>query len=98
MVSPKQESHSRIHLIVRGRVQGVGFRYSTISEARPAGLRGWVRNLPTGEVEIVAEGPRDRLERLHQWAMRGPAGARVENVEVQWRDATGEFDDFRMRR
>ncbi|MDR2186250.1 MAG: acylphosphatase [Treponema sp.] len=66
--------------LIRGRVQGVGFRYSAYHEARRLGLSGWVRNTPEGEVELWAEGSGERLNALLRWLHRGPPGARVESV------------------
>jgi acylphosphatase len=66
---------------VRGRVQGVGFRYSAYHEARRLGLAGWVRNTAEGDVELWAEGSKEKLEALLQWLRRGPPGARVESVQ-----------------
>ena len=71
---------ARIRLLVSGRVQGVGFRYATVREARRFGLLGWVRNTSDGRVEIVAEGDLDALEALASWSRVGPPGARVEAV------------------
>ena len=71
----------RVHLIIRGRVQGVFFRQSTRTVALDLGLRGWVRNRTSGEVEMVAEGSRDRIDTLVAWCHRGPDAARVDDVE-----------------
>ena len=71
----------RIHLIVHGRVQGVGFRFFVTREARSLGLDGTVRNRPDGTVEIEAEGMPGALAQLVTVVRRGPAGARVEHVE-----------------
>jgi acylphosphatase len=68
--------------LVRGRVQGVGFRYFTQAAAVRAGLSGWVRNNPDGTVEIAAAGEVDALERLEQQIRHGPPGARVDQVAV----------------
>ena len=87
----------RVHLLVSGRVQGVSFRAYAVREATSLGLKGWVRNLPDGKVEIVAEGPDDKLEQLIRWAHRGPSLARVNDVEVQYEEATGEFIGFNVR-
>lgn len=70
----------RFHLRIAGRVQGVGFRWFAREEARRLDLAGWVRNLSTGEVEILAEGPRAALEELAKRLGEGPPGARVEVV------------------
>jgi acylphosphatase len=86
----------RIHLVVRGRVQGVYFRASTQREAKRLGLTGWVKNRPDGGVEIVAEGEEDQVKDLLSWAQHGPSTARVEGLDTRWRSYTGEFSDFRI--
>lgn len=70
----------RLHARISGRVQGVGFRWFVREEARRLGLAGWVRNLPTGDVELVAEGPPEVLEAFARIIAQGPPGARVELV------------------
>ncbi|HEY1378629.1 MAG TPA: acylphosphatase [Gemmataceae bacterium] len=87
----------RVHIVVRGVVQGVGFRMYTRREAARLGLRGSVRNLPTGEVEIVAEGDPAAVERLIAWAGHGPPAAMVEGVDVRAEEPTGEFGGFDIR-
>ncbi len=87
----------RAHIWVSGRVQGVYYRATTCDVARRLRLTGWVRNLPDGRVEIVAEGPEDSLKALIDWCWEGPPLAKVEDVEVVWESPTGEFDDFRVR-
>lgn len=85
---------ARRHLVVSGRVQGVGFRYATRREAARLGLRGWVRNTEDGRVEIVAEGPVADVDALQAWCHRGPAGARVTSViatDIPAREALGTF-------
>jgi acylphosphatase len=72
---------NRIHLVVHGRVQGVGFRYFVTREARALGLAGTVRNRPDGTVEVEAEGGPGALTQLLEAVRRGPIGARVEHVE-----------------
>ena len=80
----------RVHVIVGGRVQGVWFRASTRRVAQGLGLGGQVRNLPTGEVEAVFEGPRIRVEEAVGWCRKGPPGARVDHVDVNWGEPKGE--------
>ena len=69
--------------LIRGVVQGVGFRYATSREARRLGLRGWVRNSADGSVEAVAVGDERQLVALQRWAERGPPAAKVETVELE---------------
>lgn len=88
----------RVRLIVSGVVQGVFFRASAREVARSFGLAGMVRNLRTGQVEVVAEGPREALERLAAWCRRGPPGAEVSAVDASWGEATGEFGAFAVER
>jgi acylphosphatase len=80
--------------IVDGMVQGVGFRYSTVRQARALGLKGTVRNLADGRVEVVAEGEEERLARLRSWLARGPAGAHVRSVDSRLEPYRGAFTDF----
>lgn len=86
----------RVHLIIRGDVQGVSFRAWTIQQARELGVTGWVRNKDDGTVEIVAEGNRASLEELAARCQRGPETAQVMKVEVNWSEASGEFFRFEV--
>jgi acylphosphatase len=70
-----------LHALVRGRVQGVGFRWFVREQARELGVRGWVRNRGDGSVEVEAEGDLGSLEQLRQLLWKGPAGARVSSVD-----------------
>jgi acylphosphatase len=88
------ERVERLHGVVRGDVQGVGFRYFLMHEARRLGLRGWVRNRDDGTVEFVAEGSRTDLELLKQAAERGPRMSHVERVDGSWSTATGNLNSF----
>ncbi len=87
----------RLHIIVSGIVQGVFFRAHTRNAAQNLGLVGWVRNLRDGKVEIVAEGRKKKLQELIQWCHDGPALARVDTVDVTWKDSTGEFQSFKVK-
>ena len=84
----------RVHVIVRGVVQGVGFRMTAQRQASHLGLQGYVRNLPDGTVEIVAEGPANAIDRLLAWASHGPPGAVVDDISVEKGAAIGEFGAF----
>jgi len=87
----------RVHLFVSGRVQGVFFRAHTRDLAQKLGLSGFVRNLPDGGVEVVAEGPEEKLQELIQFCHHGPPLAHVTNVEIRWEEPTGEFRGFSAR-
>jgi len=86
---------ARAYLLVRGRVQGVWFRGAMQIEARKLGISGWVRNRDDGHVEAEATGDRTAVDALIAWAHRGPSGARVTGVVVDWRepaaDTQGDF-------
>ena len=88
---------ARFRALISGTVQMVGFRAFAEMRAPSYGLRGYVRNVHTGEVEVVAEGDRKLLEAFLADLRRGPSGARVRNVMVSWESARGEFEDFSVR-
>ena len=92
-----EPSHERLHAIVEGGVQGVGYRVFVVRTAGPLGLRGWVRNRFNGSVEVMAEGERASLEALVRELKSGPRAASVGQVAVEWQPATMEFADFRIR-
>jgi acylphosphatase len=92
-----ETGRARLRLIISGRVQGVGFRFSAYDEAKELALAGFVRNLHSGEVEIVAEGRHNRLTMLAAWAHLGPPSAHVTDVREEWLEFTGEFTEFRIR-
>jgi acylphosphatase len=87
----------RLRVLIHGRVQGVGFRYSTSCKAQGLGLTSWVRNLYTGSVEALFEGPRNTLEEMLSWCKHGPMTAKVKETEVTWERATAEHSSFEVR-
>jgi acylphosphatase len=87
----------RVHLTVRGVVQGVGFRMYAQWEANRLGLRGYVHNVPVGAVEIVAEGDAAAVDRLVARAKHGPPAAVVEDAHIEYGEPTAEFTDFAIR-
>jgi acylphosphatase len=87
-----------LHVFIYGRVQGVYFREFTRRHADRLGIKGWVRNLRDGSVEVIAEGPKDKLEQLLERLRLGPPGARTEDVKVEWGKHTGAYGDFSVTR
>lgn len=87
----------RLHAIVEGRVQGVGFRYFVLDNAVSRGIAGWVRNRYDQSVEVLAEGSRDDLEKLVSALWKGPRSAFVTRVKTDWEDPTGEFTGFSVK-
>lgn len=92
------KSGGRMHAVVRGRVQGVNYRYYAVQSARRLGVRGWVANRWDGTVEVVAEGSRADLVRFVDALRRGSPRSYVDDVQVAWEPTpTGEFDAFYVR-
>jgi acylphosphatase len=89
---------ARLHMWVKGRVQGVGFRAFVLESALTIGVMGWTRNVGYDTVESVAEGPRTRVERFLQAVKTGPPASRVDRTLEEWESPTGEFASFTVRR
>lgn len=87
----------RLHVNIYGRVQGVGFRAFAVESGIILGVTGWARNKWDGSVEVVAEGERKSLKRLLAALHQGPRMARVDRVNVEWQQASGEFKSFYVR-
>lgn len=85
-----------VHLIIYGLVQGVGYRYSTLNYTKTNGILGYIRNTSDGAVEIVAEAEEKNLKDFINWCYNGVTMAQVKKIDVQWREATGEFEDFKV--
>jgi acylphosphatase len=86
-----------VHFLIRGRVQGVGFRWYVHREASELDLRGWVRNTEDGDVEVVASGTPDDLDELRSSLRRGPRGSRVDHL-IEHRLEEGEGKDLSVFR
>lgn len=84
----------RIIINVYGLVQGVFFRYTTRKVARKLGLTGYVKNMPDGSVYIEAEGPEDKLNKLLEFAKKGPKHAQVEKTDYEFKDPQNQFKNF----
>ena len=87
----------RANIQVHGFVQGVFFRSNTIKMAGELGLKGYAKNMPDGTVEIVAEGPKDNINKLIEFCKKGPRAARVDKVDVYIEEAGNESDGFEVR-
>ena len=86
----------RAHVFYSGRVQGVGFRYETESMAQRLGLKGWVKNLTDGRVELVCEGAKAKIESLLSEVRESSLGRHIKNVDCVWEKPTQTYEDFRV--
>ena len=86
-----------VRAVVGGRVQGVGFRYATIDQANRHGVTGWVRNMPSGQVEVFVQGPDVNVDELLAWLAIGPRLASVTGVEVVTAEPDTRVTTFRIR-
>ena len=87
----------RVKILVCGRVQGVYFRMFTQNKAKHLGIKGCARNLPDGRVEIIAEADTGSIEKLIKWCHKGPATARVDQVEITELEPDEVFTSFEIR-
>ena len=84
------------HIIVRGYVQGVGFRYFVCNRATNLGLTGFVRNLYNGDVEIEVEGDRSLIEEFIKEMKAGPRSAHVADVKIHWKEKSNKYQSFEI--
>ena len=89
---------ARAHIIVSGRVQGVGFRAFVQFQATQSGLDGWVRNCPDGSVETEVEGDRGAIDVFLEQIRKGPTLSRVDSVQVDWKEANRQTKGFLVLR
>lgn len=87
----------RAHIFVSGLVQGVFFRSYTRQEANRRNVKGWVRNLTDGRVEVLIEGEEDDVKKMIESCRKGSSHARVKNLTITWEDYNGDFQDFKIR-
>ncbi len=92
-----QDKQIQAHVFISGMVQGVGYRWNTQRQANKLGLTGWVRNLRDGRVEAVFEGEESTVRDMVQWCHTGAPSARVDDVDVDYEDATGKFRSFNIK-
>jgi len=84
----------QLHLLIIGKVQGVGFRYTVREQAQALSLFGWVKNLPSGQVEILAQGEAGDLNKLLTWVKTSSDFTQIDDVEVEWQSVEEKFSDF----
>ena len=84
----------QVYLIILGKVQGVFYRASCLEVAQKLGLTGWVKNLADGSVEVLAQGEKEKIEKLIEWCKKGPDGAKVDEVKTEWKSIKKNFSDF----
>lgn len=90
------QQNVRAHLIITGLVQGVYYRVSARKEALALGLTGWIKNRPDGAVEAAIEGNREKAVKFIDWCRQGPPKSQVSDVQLEWEDYKGEYQDFRI--
>ena len=86
----------RVHLLIKGRVQGVYFRQTMMETAEKNNVLGWVRNLPDNQVESILEGNNSNVDAVIEWAHFGPAGAVVDELKISEENYVGEFSEFEI--
>lgn len=96
-MSKAKSNIKRAHLFVEGKVQGVGFRYFTQTNARDMNINGWVKNLPDGRVEAVFEAPKTKVENMIDRCKEGPRAARVDNLDWEWVERPQALNTFEVK-
>ncbi len=86
-----------LHCLIKGKVQGVGFRMWTKDVAEYMGIRGWVRNLSDGRVEVLAQGDKEKLEEFKGKLATGPVMSRVDDIECKYIDYDEEYNEFEIK-
>ncbi|MBI9046851.1 MAG: acylphosphatase [Anaerolineaceae bacterium] len=93
----QSNQENAVHMVVEGRVQGVGFRYYTLTEAKKLSLSGWVRNTWDGKVEILVEGSQNLLQLFINRIRQGPSSSFVSDVKINWQEESGKFRNFDIK-
>lgn len=95
--SSEQSRRIRAHILVSGFVQRVFFRSYTKNTADTIGVFGWVQNLADGRVEAMLEGEKEKVEKMVEWMKKGPPAAKIDNVEIEYRECKNEFGNFDIK-
>ncbi len=93
----RENNKVRVHIVLIGRVQGVAFRYYALNIARRLGVKGWIKNLANGDVEVLIEGKKSAVKQMIDCCREGPSLAIVKNIKIDWQPYTGEFNEFQIR-
>jgi acylphosphatase len=98
VINVANDNEQRMELSINGRVQGVGFRHFTVTNAdKLEDVTGWVKNEPDGTVSLIAEGPKNQLDQLKSSVREGPRSARVDDIQGHRTKSRDEFSDFKVR-
>lgn len=95
--SPDDKESISVRLLIRGKVQGVYYRYNMQQVAKKNSVVGWVRNLSDGKVEALLEGSKEEVNKVIEWSKMGPENARVDEVKVDYEQYVGNYKDFMIR-
>lgn len=87
----------QVHLLIKGEVTGVGFRFNMLNIAEDLKVRGWCRNNSLSEVEAIAQGDEESLNNFITWCRQGPPGAKVLEVKIEWQDELSDFEGFTVK-
>jgi acylphosphatase len=90
--------YARAHIFVEGDVNDISFNYFAKEKSNHLNLKGWVKSLPSGEVEVMFEGEEERIHEMVEWCKKGPSIFRNNTVRVEFSDFVGEFEEFEIRR
>ena len=89
--------NKQLQLIIKGKVQGVWFRHNTMKKAIELDLKGYVRNLLNGNVEVVAQGSKEKLRLLLEWCWQGPELAQVNDIQIKWEEYKNNYQNFKIK-
>ena len=96
LMTTKSEEILTVNMKIAGKVQGVGFRYFVMRQAKELGITGWVSNKPNGDVEALAQGDKEDLEQLIAKVKQGPSFSRVEDISLNWVNEAEQYFGFEI--
>lgn len=98
MANKSISNTKKAHIFIEGRVQGVGFRYFTKTNAQKLGLAGWVKNRADGRVEAIFEGPKEDVLKMIEQCQKGPRASKVNNIDLEWEEVDSTTNSFQIKR